>query len=176
MKQGIDPVQDKQTVTPGGELVGQRIDGLSIRPARTHLDRRGELCEIYNPAWGIHPEPLVYVYQATIRPREIKGWVMHKLQDDRIFVSLGVQRWVFYDVREGSPTHGLLNHFTFGERNRVLIVIPKGVYHAMQNVGTTETVFVNLPTRPYNHADPDKYRLPLKNDLIPFDFGDPANW
>ena len=31
-------------------------------------------------------------------------------------------------------------------------------------------VFFNLPSRPYRHADPDKYRLPLKNDVIPFDF------
>jgi dTDP-4-dehydrorhamnose 3,5-epimerase len=31
---------------------------------------------------------------------------------------------------------------------------------------------MNLPTRPYNHEDPDKYRLPLKNDYIPFSFDD----
>jgi len=111
------------------------------------------LCEIYNPAWGIHPDSLVYVYQATLRPGAIKGWVKHKLQDDRIFTSLGVQRWVFYDDRKDSPTYKMLNSFTFGERNRVLLIIPKGIYHAVQNVGMTEAVFINLPTRPYDHAD-----------------------
>jgi dTDP-4-dehydrorhamnose 3,5-epimerase len=34
----------------------------------------------------------------------------------------------------------------------------------------------NLPTWPYDHADPDKYRLPIKNDLIPFDFDDGPGW
>ena len=29
---------------------------------------------------------------------------------------------------------------------------------------------VNLPTRAYDHAHPDKYRLPLDTDLIPFRF------
>lgn len=172
----IRPVQDRQTVTPAGEKVARRIQGLVIRPAKTHLDRRGEVCEIYNPAWGVHAAPLVYVYQATLQPGAIKGWVKHQLQDDRLFTSLGRQRWVFYDDRKDSPTYKMLNNFTFGERNRVFMVIPKGIYHAVQNVGTTEAMFINVPTHPYNHADPDKYRLPLKNDLIPFDFHDEMTW
>jgi dTDP-4-dehydrorhamnose 3,5-epimerase len=44
------------------------------------------------------------------------------------------------------------------------------VYHGLQNVGLVDAVFINMPTRPYDHADPDKFRLPLTNDLIPFDF------
>ena len=55
-------------------------------------------------------------------------------------------------------------------------MIPKGVFHAVQNLGQTEAVFINLPTRAYNHEDPDKYRLPLKNDLIPFSFDDGRGW
>ena len=46
----------------------------------------------------------------------------------------------------------------------------------MKNIGQTEAVFINLPTRAYNHEDPDKYRLPLKNDLIPFSFDDAPGW
>ena len=170
------PVKDQQTVTPDGKIVGKLIKDLIIRPARTHADRRGELVEIYDPAWKIHPAPMVYAYQASIRPKAIKGWIVHKKQDDRIYTCLGVMRWVFYDLREKSPTYQLLNQFTFSERNRVLIIIPAGVYHAVQNVGETEAIFFNLPTRPYDYADPDKYRLPPKNDLIPFDFDDPTSW
>ena len=29
-------------------------------------------------------------------------------------------------------------------------------------------MFVNLPSQPYRHDDPDKYRLPLENDVIPY--------
>jgi len=156
--------------------VKRRISGLVIRPAKTHLDRRGELVEIYNPDWKLHRAPMVYAYQAGIRPGQIKGWVVHRKQEDRIFTSSGVQRWVFFDDRKGSRTRGLINHFTFSERSRVLMIIPIGVWHAVQNVGETEAVFMNLPTRAYNHADPDKYRLPLKNDLIPFNFNDETTW
>jgi dTDP-4-dehydrorhamnose 3,5-epimerase len=69
----------------------------------------------------------------------------------------------------------MLNVFTLSERNRKLLVIPHGVFHAARNIGETEAVFVNMPNRAYDHADPDKYRLPLKNDYIPFDF-DSEQW
>ena len=170
------PVKEQQTVTPDGKPVGQVIDGLIIRLAITQADRRGEVVEVYNPAWNLHPMPMVYAYQASIRPKAIKGWIVHKKQDDRIYTCIGVMRWVFYDLRENSPTYQLLNQFTFSDRNRALIIIPAGVYHAVQNVGETEAIFINLPTRPYDYADPDKYRLPPKNDLIPFDFDDPMSW
>jgi dTDP-4-dehydrorhamnose 3,5-epimerase len=97
-------------------------------------------------------------------------------QDDRLFVSQGTIRFGLYDDRPESPTHKMLNIFTVSERNRALIVIPRRVYHGLQNVGNTEAVFINMPSRPYNHVDPDKYRLPLKNDLIPFAFDDDIGW
>jgi len=166
------PAKDLQTVTPEGEPVAHQIEGVVIRRLPPIEDERGEVVEVYRPSWGLHPDPLVYIYQVSLRPHAIKGWVVHERQDDRFFVSRGVIRWALYDHREDSPTHKLLNLFTFSERNRALLIIPKGVFHAAQNVGDTEAVFINMPTQAYNHADPDKYRLPLKNDLIPFDFDD----
>ena len=92
------PVKDIQTVTPEGTSVAPLIDGVLIREARTIADERGTICEMYNPAWGFTEEPLVYVYQTTIRPRRVT-------------------------------------------------------------------------TRPYRHEDPDKYRLPLDTEEIPYKFG-----
>jgi dTDP-4-dehydrorhamnose 3,5-epimerase len=66
----------------------------------------------------------------------------------------------------------MLNVFTLSDHQRAMVRIPSGVWHGVQNVGEGESVFVNFPTRPYVYEDPDKYRLPLNNDLIPFDFND----
>jgi len=164
------PAQDRQTVTPEGVRIEPRIAGVAVRPATTHVDERGELCEIFNPAWKLHEAPLVYAYQSMVRPRKVKGWMVHQLQDDRLFVSLGTLRIVLYDAREGSPTKGMLNEIFISERNRAMVIIPSGVYHAVQNVGESDAYFINLPTRAYDHAHPDKYRLPLDTDLIPFRF------
>jgi len=165
-----EPRQDPQLVTPAGERVERRIDGVLVRPAITQFDERGELTEIFDPAWGFATEPLVFLYQVIATPGSIRGWVVHRKQEDRLFFSLGRFKLVLYDDRAGSPTHGLVNEHFYGERNRALVRIPAGVFHAVQNVGTTDALFVNLPTRAYRHADPDKHRLPLDNDLIPYRF------
>jgi dTDP-4-dehydrorhamnose 3,5-epimerase len=172
----IKPIKDRQTVTSDFQSVQPLIKGVNLRRMPPIEDERGEVVEVYRPSWGFHPDPLVYIYQIGMRPKAIKGWVIHEKQDDRIFVSRGVVRWVLYDHRADSPTHKLMNDFTFSDRNRVLMTIPRGVFHAVQNIGETEATFLNMPTQPYNHEDPDKFRLPINNDLIPFDFNDPPRW
>ena len=41
---------------------------------------------------------------------------------------------------------------------------------AKKSVGT------NFPTVPYDHADPDKYRLPVDSPLIPYSFDGTPGW
>lgn len=84
----------------------------------------------------------------------------------------GVIRVALFDDRPASPTYRVLNVFVMSERNRGLVIVPKGVFHALKNIGTEDAYFINLPTKLYNHADPDKYRLPVKNEMIPFAFED----
>jgi dTDP-4-dehydrorhamnose 3,5-epimerase len=166
----MKPIKDKAKASPEGEWLGPRIEDLHIRRLPPLEDGRGEIVELFRDAWQFHPDPLVYAYMIACRPESLRGWVTHKLQDDRIAIVSGTLMWAFFDNRKTSPTYRLLNVFTFSERNRVLFVIPKGVFHAVKNIGKSEAIFVNFPTRPYDHADPDKYRLPIQNDLIPFDF------
>ena len=63
-----------------------------------------------------------------------------------------------------------MNVLYFGESNRALLRIPRGVYHAIQNVGQTDVVFVNTPTRPYCFRTRTSIAYPLNTDLIPYRF------
>src|SRR5690349_8811114 len=99
------PTKDAQTVTAEGKSVRKLIDGVRIRPATTHPDDRGTVCEVINPEWKFDDSPLVYTYQVTIRPGKVKGWVVHRKQDDRLFFSFGTSRVVLYDDRPESPTY-----------------------------------------------------------------------
>jgi dTDP-4-dehydrorhamnose 3,5-epimerase len=54
--------------------------------------------------------------------------------------------------------------------------IPADVWHANRNLGETDVVVVNFPTIPYEHTDPDKYRLPLDKDQIPYTWSDLPGW
>jgi dTDP-4-dehydrorhamnose 3,5-epimerase len=168
--------QDRQTVTADGKSVAPLIEGVVIQSSITHIDDRGTLCEIMSPHRPPHPAPLVYVYQFTIRPGKIKGWHIHHLHDDRIFISQGQVRVVLYDNRPESSTYGCINEIFRTEHDRTLMVIPAFVFHAHENVGSTDALFVSMPTRAYNHASPDVHRLPLDTDQIPYSFKDRRGW
>jgi len=54
--------------------------------------------------------------------------------------------------------------------------IPAGVWHADHNIGSAEAVVINFPTIQYDHTNPDKYRLPLNTDRIPYKFDNSKGW
>jgi len=162
--------QDPPTVDADGRELDDSIDGVVLKRLAPHADHRGSLVallDVRDPFWS---EPVVYAYEITIRPGRIKGWGMHKRQSDRYFVADGEIRVVLYDGREESPTYGRIEEFFFTASTPGLLLIPPGVWHASQNWGKIEARIVNFPTRPYDHADPDKYRIDPHSDVIPFDW------
>jgi len=169
-------VRDVATVTPDGRATEVLIEGVSIREVPTHTDQRGSVVELYDGRWGWHPDPLVFAHCFTIRPGYVKGWGLHKTHEDRYFVLFGEMDLVLFDPRPKSSTHGKVCRLALSEYRRCLINIPTFVWHAEQNVGTTDAVVVDFPTRPYDHANPDKYRLPIGTPLIPYSFGDAIGW
>ena len=94
--------------------------------------------------------------------------MVHSDQDDRLFFSRGVVKLALYDARPGSSTFKLVQVIYSGEFERTLVRIPAGVFHGVVNIGQTDVEFVNMPTRPYLHESPDKYRLPEDTDAIPY--------
>jgi dTDP-4-dehydrorhamnose 3,5-epimerase len=165
--------KDKQTVTPGGESVEKLPSGVTFHDVATQVDERGAVCELFDLRWGWHNEPLVFVYSFMIRPGMIKGWGIHKKHEDRYFILFGEVEVVLYDDRPESPTRGLVSKIVLSEYRRRLMNIPAGIWHADRNIGNKDAVLINFPTRPYDHADPDKYRLPLDTDQIPHKFENP---
>lgn len=164
------PTKLAQSVDNTGADVRRRIQGVTIRPLPTHPDARGTLTELYDLRWNHHPDPLVFSYMVTIRPGQVKGWIRHRLQDDRLAFIIGAIQVVLWDDRDGSPTRGLVNEFTLGTVNRSLVTIPIGVWHALRNVDVADSFFINYPTQPYNYESPDKELLPLENDVVPYRF------
>jgi dTDP-4-dehydrorhamnose 3,5-epimerase len=172
----ITGTKDPQTVTGAGASLSQLPHGVKLRDMPTQVDERGTLFEMYDPRWGWHDAPLVYAYAVTIRPGIVKGWAMHKLHEDRYFLMFGDMEVVLYDDRPDSPTYRLLSKVVLSELRRQLLSIPTGIWHADHNIGTKDVVLCNFPTLPYDHENPDKYRLPLDTDLIPYKFDNPRGW
>ena len=169
-------VRDGQMATPDGQLIRRLTEGVNIRPLPTFEDARGSVTELYDPRWGWHPEALVFAYTISIRPGVVKGWNLHRTHEDRYVVLAGVMELVLFDPRPESSTCGDVCRIVLTGSQRSIVNIPRNVWHADHNIGTTDVVLVNFPTVPYDHANPDKYRLPIGTPLIPFSFGSAHGW
>jgi dTDP-4-dehydrorhamnose 3,5-epimerase len=160
-------LRDEQTVLPDGERLEALPEGVEMRDLVTHVDDRGTVCELFDPRWGVCPEPMVFSYAYTIRPGMAKGWGVHREHHDRYAFLSGELEIVLHDGRDGSLTAGLTSTIVLSELRRRLLTIPPGVWHAERNIGSTDVLVINYPTIPYDHAAPDKYRLPLDTEELP---------
>ena len=77
---------------------------------------------------------------------------------------------VLFDGRAESPTEGLVSRVFLTQLRRQMLRIPPGVWHAIRALGDADAVIVNFPTTLYEHDNPDKFGLPLQNDVIPYRF------
>lgn len=163
-------IRDPRFVDAEGKPCQEGLAGVHCRDLILHSDDHGTLCELFDPRWTWHPDPLQTCYFFTIRPGHVKGWALHKGHEDRYCVFQGEIKVVLYDAREGSPTFKQVRIIVLSDQRRQIINIPVGVWHASQALGTKDALAVNFPTAPYDHKNPDKYRLPVDTDLIPYDF------
>lgn len=165
-----ESVKDKETVTASGENVAKLPEGVTLKKVVTHGDERGTVFEMFDTRWDWHKDPLVFSYCFTVRPGIVKGWGLHKKHEDRYCLISGEVMLVLYDARPNSSTFGLLSKIYLSEHNRQLVNIPAGIWHADHNIGKKDAIVVNFPTICYDHKDPDKYRLPIDTDQIPYKF------
>jgi dTDP-4-dehydrorhamnose 3,5-epimerase len=162
--------RESPTVTPTGERLAELPEGVTFRDALTHVDDRGSVCEVFDPRWKWGDDPMVFAYFFTLRPGVVKGWGLHREHEDRYFILYGDLEVLMYDDRPASSTQGLLAKVYLSEHHRRLMNIPRGVWHANRNVGHRDVTVINFPTQPYDHQNPDKYKLPLDTDQIPYSF------
>lgn len=165
-----DRPKERDAAAEGEEnLIPDAIAGCSAIRLVGNEDDRGFLIELLTTRDRLI-EPIVHVYQVYARPRSLRAWIYHKEQSDRLCFTNGHFKLVLCDIREDSPTYRRVNELVVGDDNRVLVTIPPLVVHGVQNLGTATSSFVNMPTRPYHHADPDKYRLPADAPLLGYSF------
>jgi len=146
------------------------IDGAHVKPLKVIPDERGFLYEMLRADDPFYQQ-FGQCYLTAVYPGVVKGWHWHKLQTDHFVCVKGMAKVVLYDRREESPTFGEVNEFFMGERNPILLVIPRGVLHGMKGVGTETAMIINLPTHPYDHDEPDEFRVDPHDNDVPYDWG-----
>lgn len=160
--------KDAQVISEDWHLLKEGIQGVHIKEV-LHVPRdHGVITEIFRPEWDVTGMPVVHVYQSRLFPGAIGAWSCHARTVDRIFVTQGHLKAVLYDGREESPTHGMINEVLLGDARPAFVVIPIGVWHGLQNLGSSDALVLNLPTQAYSYEDPDHWRLPYDTDEIPY--------
>ncbi len=127
-----------------------KIDGIIWKPLRKYQDSRGWLCELFRhdeaPA-EFHP---VMAYISMTEPGVARGPHEHVNQAD-FFCFLGPSNFKLYlwDNRLGSPTYRIRQTEIVGQDNPMAIIIPPGVVHAYQIIGSEPGIVFNCPNRLY---------------------------
>ncbi len=145
------------------------IDGVKTKQLKINADERGSLMEILRCDDEIFAK-FAQVYVSLNYPGVVRAWHYHRKQDDNFVVVKGMVKVALYDSRPDSPTKGELNEFFLGERNNILVKIPKGVMHGYKTIGVEPSLLLNFPTELYNRDEPDEYRVPHDSDEIPYDW------
>jgi dTDP-4-dehydrorhamnose 3,5-epimerase len=168
-----DFTDDRPWVPQGPEFealeIADQIAGVELRRLTPMADGRGNLTVLMSDRFG-DKWRTPHAYLVTAAPKSVRAWVYHKRQADRLAYTMGQLRVVLYDLRRDSPTYRQLNVLDVGADNRVLLTIPPFVVHGVQNLGTEAAQFINLPTRAYDPAHPDKSRVAADHPGIPYRF------
>jgi dTDP-4-dehydrorhamnose 3,5-epimerase len=146
-----------------------RIDGVKVKPLRLIPDERGWLMEILRADDLDLFSTFGQVYVSATYPGVVKAWHFHRRQVDNFACVAGMVKLVLVDTREDSPTRGAVNEFFIGSQNPMLVQVPNLVYHGWKCISVEPSLVVNVPTQPYNYAEPDEYRVE-PHGTLPYDW------
>lgn len=161
--------RDVASVTKEGRSLAPTIDGVKTRSTANHIDHRGSVFEIFEGDMSFWETPIVYAYQFSVRPHQMKGWGLHELKTDRYTIITGEVLLFLWDDRPGSATRGVVQKVVLSDRAVRQVVIPVGVWHLSLNLGAEEARLINFPTDVYHHDAPDRMLLAWDSPEVPID-------
>ena len=126
------------------------IKGVVIKDLRKYVDSRGWLAELFRND-ELDPEFYpVMAYTSATSPGVTRGPHEHVDQAD-FFCFIGPSNFKLrvWDNRPQSETFNHMITMVVGEDNPTSILIPAGVVHAYQNIGSIPGIVFNCPNRLY---------------------------
>ncbi|MHA6286998.1 dTDP-4-dehydrorhamnose 3,5-epimerase family protein [Maricaulis sp. CAU 1757] len=134
------------------------------------LTRSGVTTEHYRIDWEVSGRAIHHIISVRYLPRKVSAWHCHEHQVDHFSVINGQFRVVLFDGRPDSPTKGTVEQVRLSDLRPLVLVVPPGVWHGVENLCHTDGLAINFFDRPYDYENPDEWRLPQDTDQIPFSF------
>jgi dTDP-4-dehydrorhamnose 3,5-epimerase len=167
MNQGL---KDDQTVQPDGSRSRPfHIHDVKTIPLNNVITRSGSVTELFRTDWteiGIAPQ---HVILATMNPGGVTDWHRHSKQTDHLIAISGNIKLCLWDSRQDSPTYNAVDVIRMGLTRPLIAIVPPGVWHGLRNESGLTAQYVNINDVPYNHSDPDNFRLSADTTTIPIE-------
>lgn len=141
-----------------------KIQGVIIRPLKKFPDERGTIMH------GVRNDnqlsPFGEVYFKKLYAGVVNGWHVHETLELNYICLSGMIKLVLFDLREDSPTQGVLEEIFFGEDNYCLVHIPPGIANGSKGMASPHSLMTNIashahdPNLKYKRIDPHSNEIP----------------
>jgi len=146
---------------------GEPIDGVVVKKLNKIPDERGCIMHMLKKE-DKEFNGFGEIYFSSVYPGVIKGWHIHKKMELNYATISGNIKLVLYDNRKGSKTKGSLMEIFMGEKNYILVKVPKMVWNGFKGTGLKESIVANCTTTSH---DPDEIsRLNPLSKKIPYNW------
>lgn len=143
------------------------IHDVKVVPLRQIVDERGKIMHMMK-ATDPHFTQFGEIYFSCAWPGVVKAWHIHTSMTVNNAVMSGRAKLVMYDLRDDSPTRGVLQEVFFGEDNYVLVQIPPGIANGYKAYGDKMVIMANCASEP--HRPEEMKRMPPFTTEIPYDW------
>src|SRR3954453_12979782 len=154
-------------VANGSHAGSATIDGVRVVPQRVIVDERGKIMHMMKRT-DPHFIEFGEIYFSCAWPGVVKAWHIHTRMTVNNAVLSGHAKLVMYDMRENSPTRGVLQEVFFGEDNHCLVQIPPGIANGYKAYGDKLVILANCATEP--HDPKEMLRSDVSSPEIPYDW------
>lgn len=103
-------------------------DGVTFTTLAMHADERGVFTEIHRDSWSERPQAVQWNV-VNSRKNVLRGVHFHRRHHDYIVVIRGLATFCLWDLRQGSPTHGLVARLELSGKQLRGLYLPPGVAH-----------------------------------------------
>ncbi len=129
------------------------IEGVAVKKLKIFANDQGYLFETLRNDDSFYDKEFGQVLMFEVYPGVIKGYHLHEKHDEYISCVKGNIKYVI--VKEYPDGSHKINTFVLGERNPMLLKIPRGLWRGYMPLGNQPAMVMDIMSRPYNSQDPD---------------------
>lgn len=143
-----------------------KIDGVKVVEMKNFVGENGDFTELMrvgdNGESAVLPGFTVRQVNRSMQyDKAVKAWHLHYRQDEVWYVPPDEHLMLgLWDVREGSPTKGVLQKIPLGGGNSFGVYIPRGVAHGAINFSGAKANVYYFINNQFDPNNPDENRLP----------------